>query len=364
MGKRFGGRLAAVVGVVSGLLGSLVGGEPTAQAAVDEAVCKGIVEQAKTKPRKRALDCKPEQIKNELKMVTLAPNGSKWAQEFTAWADDAATVTDCALSLKWYFNGGGGGEERMFDDLSQGQKHGAAMTAVGLSKIYMDVLLFQLPGAFNTWAELDAARNKEKTFFEQEFEKRGYIIAGWGDTGAGKILSVGAPINLPTDLKGKGAFHLPGDSVGPALINQVKDVIARPMPLTELATHLGKDVQVITTSPYAAEQLQLASKITHITKLTTGFGIGGLVFKKQKIDTLSDTEKAVLLCTGKAHGDSLTNTIRNEDAAAFKRLYESKLAHDPTEAERKAWADVFAATRKSLRGAPFTPAVYDRVIKN
>src|SRR5262245_12757221 len=140
----------------------------------------------------------PSLVKAELRMVTLAPAGSQWAKVFQAWADEALSTSDCRLMLKWYWNGGGGGDElRMVADLRQGQKHGAAMTAVGLAEIYREVLLFQLPGLFDNWPALDAARNGEKDFFQQEFEKRGFVIVGWGDVGAAKVMSVGQVIKTP-----------------------------------------------------------------------------------------------------------------------------------------------------------------------
>ena len=40
-----------------------------------------------------------------------------------------------------------------------GQLDGAAVTANGLSMIYKDVLVLQLPGLYRNWAKLDSARN-------------------------------------------------------------------------------------------------------------------------------------------------------------------------------------------------------------
>jgi hypothetical protein len=53
----------------------------------------------------------------------------------------------------------------MIADLRQGQKHGAAMTAVGLGEIFKEILLLQLPGLFENWPALDAVREAEKSFF-------------------------------------------------------------------------------------------------------------------------------------------------------------------------------------------------------
>jgi TRAP-type transport system periplasmic protein len=306
----------------------------------------------------------PSTVKAELKMVTLAPAGSQWAKVFQTWSDEALSESDCRLVLKWYWNGGGGGDElRMVADLRQGQKHGAAMTAVGLGEIYKDVLLFQLPGLFENWPALDAARDKERGFFEEEFRKRGFEIVGWGDVGASKIMTIGFQVKVPADIKDRAGWHLPGDPVSPILFGKL-GLKANPTSLGELGSHLGKDIQVLTMAPYAAEQLQLASKVTHLTALTPAFIIGALVMKKEKIDSLPKDLKDILLATGKKNAESLTKTIRIQDGEAFNRLKKTKVVHQPTAEETAQWKALLSEARKSLRGAPFTPEVYDRIVKN
>ncbi|MCK6548724.1 TRAP transporter substrate-binding protein DctP [Myxococcota bacterium] len=305
----------------------------------------------------------PKTVKAELKMVTLAPAGSQWAKEFQAWTDEALEESDCQLQLKWYWNGGGGGDElRMVADLRQGQKHGAAMTAVGLGEIYKEVLLFQLPGLFDNWPALDAARAAEKTFFEEEFAKRGFAILGWGDIGAGKIMSAGVQIKTPADLKGLTAYHLPGDVISPIFYAKL-GLKAAPMSIGEVGSHLGKSIQVLGMAPYAAEQLQLASKVTHLTVMTPAFGIGALVVKKEKIDAMPPELKEVLLRTGASRAAALTNTIRKQDAEALNRMKTSKTTYTPTAEEMAMWKTAAQETRKALRGAPFNPEVFDRITK-
>lgn len=305
----------------------------------------------------------PKTVVTELKMVTLAPAGSQWAKEFQGWTDDALMESDCQVSLKWYWNGGGGGDEvRMVADLRQGQKHGAAMTAAGLGEVYKDVLIFQLPGLFDNWPQLDAARNAEKAFFEQEFAKRGFVIIGWGDIGAAKLLTAGVQVKSPADLKDQTAWHLPGDNISPMFFSKV-GLKASAVSLGELGSHIGKDIQVINISPYAAEQLQMSSKVTHLTAYTTAFVIGAVLVKKEKMDAMPEAHRKIIMETGARRSEALTINIRKQDGEAFARMKKSKITYTPTPEEAKAWAEVLASTRKALRGAPFSPDVFDRIVK-
>ncbi|MBI4822024.1 MAG: TRAP transporter substrate-binding protein DctP [Deltaproteobacteria bacterium] len=334
-------------------------------ATLTSAVFLGTLAEAKTPVQEcvKKIKADPKIVKVELKMVTLAPAGSQWAKEFQSWTDDALAESDCQVNLKWYWNGGGGGDElRMVADLRQGQKHGAAMTAVGLGEIYRDILVFQLPGLFDNWPALDAARDAERKFFEDEFGKRGFAIIGWGDVGAVKAMTTGPAVKTPSDLKGLAGWHMPGDVIAPSLFTKI-GVKSAPYGLGELGTHLGKDVQLLAISPYAGEQLQLASKVSSIMVKTVAFAIGAIVVKKEKLDSMPPELKDVVLKTGAAHAESLTKTIRNQDAEALGRLKTSKAAYTPTDAEVKVWEEVFSATRKALRGAPFTPEVFDRIVK-
>lgn len=320
---------------------------------------------AKTPPEECAKKIKadPKIVKAELKMVTLAPAGSQWSKEFQAWSDDAASESDCQIVLKWYWNGGGGGDEiRMVADLRQGQKHGAAMTAIGLGEIYKDLLIFQLPGLFANWPELDKAREAERAFFEAELAKRGFVIVGWGDVGAAKIMTVGKEIKAPADLKDLTAYYLPGDAISPAFYAKT-GVKGSSMSLGEVGSHLGKDIQVLNISPYAAEQLQLSSKVTHLTAMTVAFVIGATIIKKEKLDTMPADLREIVLRTGKTRADALTATIRTQDGEAFNRMKKAKTSYTPSAEETKLWQAQFAETRKSLRGAPFTPEVFDRIVK-
>jgi len=299
-----------------------------------------------------------------LKFGTLAPGDSAWGKEFKKWAKDVADDTGGELQLDFQWNGQAGDEVLMVQKMRSGQLDGAAVTAVGLAQTGVtDVLLFQMPGLFSNWAKLDAARNAMRAEFDQAFQSKGFTVLGWGDVGAAKTMSIGFEIHHPADLQGKGCFFLAGDPVGPKLYAAIGGINAKQVTVPEILPGITNgSIQVLTVPPLAAEQLQWASRVTHINTMTTGFGIGAIIVSTPKLQSLAPNQLAALTTRGAETAARLTNSIRNLDAGAFARLKASKQAYEPNDAEKQEWRDLFAKVRASLRGSVFTPAMFDRVV--
>src|SRR5689334_12639217 len=119
-----------------------------------------------------------------IKIGTLAPKSSPWGQVFTVWETAVKTKSNGALELQFFYNGQQGDEGAMVGKMKAGQLDGAAVTAVGLSKIYKPILALQMPGLFTSWAKLDNARDVMKGEFEKGANDAGFSILGWGDVGA------------------------------------------------------------------------------------------------------------------------------------------------------------------------------------
>ena len=115
--------------------------------------------------------------------------------------------------------------------------------------------------------------------------------------------------------------------------------------------------------PLAAEQLQWASRVTNINTMTAAFGIGAIVVSSSRMQGLAQNLRDALSNRGRESADRLTHSIRNLDAQSFARIKASKAAYDPTDAEKSEWRDLFARVRGQLRGAVFTPELFDKVVQ-
>ena len=199
---------------------------------------------------------------------------------------------------------------------------------------------------------------------DTEFKNAGFTVLGWGDVGAGKTMSNGFEVRKPGDLAGKGTYYLAGDPIGPTLFSLIPGCTPKQVTVPEILPDLTNgSINVITAPALAAEQLQWASRITHINTITAGFGIGALVFSSGKLQGLPADAQQVLKDTGDVAGRALTDRIRNLDAQAFARLKSSKTAYEPNDAEKAEWVKLFNDTKARLRGATFDPAIFDEVIR-
>jgi TRAP-type C4-dicarboxylate transport system substrate-binding protein len=300
-----------------------------------------------------------------LKIGTLAPQDSPWGREFKKWASDVSTDTNGELTLDFQWNGQAGDEVLMVQKIRSGQLDGAAVTAVGLGQTGVtDVLAFQMPGLFANWGKLDNARNALKADFDRQFQANGFTVLGWGDVGAAKLMSVGFEIHRPADLQGKACYFLAGDPIGPKIFAAIGNITPKQVTVNEILPNLTNgSITVLWAPPLAAEQLQWASRVTNINTMTAAFGIGAIVVSSSRMQGLAQNLRDALSNRGRESTDRLTHSIRNLDAQSFARIKASKAAYDPTDAEKSEWRDLFARVRGQLRGAVFTPELFDKVVQ-
>ena len=214
-----------------------------------------------------------------LKFATLLPQNSPWGRELKKWAALVASDTGGDLQIDFQWNGQAGDEILMVQKIRTGQIDGAIVSAAGLAQTGVsDALIFGMPGLFADVNRLEAARAAVADDLEKEFEARGYVLFGWGGAGALRTMTVGYEVHHPSDLRGKGVFVLPGDPVGPLLYAAIGGITPRSLAVTDILPGLQNgSVTFLAISPLLAEQLQFASRVTHVCADTFAFAVGGKV---------------------------------------------------------------------------------------
>jgi TRAP-type C4-dicarboxylate transport system substrate-binding protein len=288
-----------------------------------------------------------------IKIGTLAPKSSPWGKVFETWVKAVNEKSGGKMELQFFYNGQQGDEDAMVGKIKSGQLDGAAVTAVGLGKVYKPILALQMP-LFTSWSKLDKARDAMKGDFEKGAKDAGFFIAGWGDVGLVRTMAKGFAIKVPDDMKGKKPYYIRADSIQPAIYSVIGGVSGVPLNVPEVLPNLNTGaVNVINAPALAAEQLQWASKLDNITDAVSATAIGALVFSQKRIDGLPADLKTILTDTGKVAASALTTRIRSEDDAAFGRLKGKMTVTTPSADDKSKWEAIFKTARQKLSQGTF-----------
>lgn len=290
-----------------------------------------------------------------LKIGTLAPKSSPWGKVFSTWEKAVSEKSGGRLELQFFFSGQQGDESGMVAKIKSSQLHGAAVTGVGLSKIYKPILALQLPGLFTNWAKLDKARDVMRSEFEKGASDAGFSITGWGDVGLVRRMSKGFAVRSPDDMKGKKPLMWRDDPMQPVFFQTLGGVNPVPLNIPEVLPNLNTGAINIVSAPcLAAEQLQWATKLDTIIEDPSSIAIGALVFSSKALESLPADLRAIVVDTGKVAANALTARIRNEDSAAFGRIKGKMTSVKLTADEQSRWDALNKQVRQKLAQGTFS----------
>ncbi|MBT8421849.1 MAG: TRAP transporter substrate-binding protein DctP, partial [Gammaproteobacteria bacterium] len=138
----------------------------------------------------------------EIKIATVAPEGSEWMREHRAAGDTIRERTDGRVNFKFYGGGVMGNDKKVLRKIRIGQLQGAAFTTRGMAERYFDIVLYGLPFAFRSQDEVDYVRSKLDERLMTGLEEAGFISFGFAGGGFATFMS-GDPIAEQADLEGK-----------------------------------------------------------------------------------------------------------------------------------------------------------------
>jgi TRAP-type C4-dicarboxylate transport system substrate-binding protein len=296
-----------------------------------------------------------------VKIGTLAPKQSVWGQVFQVWETAVKKKSDGKAEIQFFYNGQQGDEGAMVAKMKSGQLDGAAITAVGLSKIYKPVLALQLPGALTTWEKLEKAQTDLKSEFEKGIKDNGFDLLGWGNVGRAHLFLKGdGSVKAPGDLKSRKPYMWRDDLIAPVFY-QVVGATPVPLNVPEVLPNLKTGgVDTVNAPALAVEQLQWAPQLNQAGNQVTGCAVGALVVQSKRMTSLPGDVRTIILDTGAVAAKALSGKIKAEDEAAWGRMTKKMKTFDVDEA---AFAKTFKEVRKRLRQGTFAPDLVTKIEK-
>ncbi|MFW2388045.1 MAG: TRAP transporter substrate-binding protein DctP [Polyangiales bacterium] len=296
----------------------------------------------------------------EIRIATLAPNGSSWMKVFNAWNRSVQKLTNNTLKLRFYAGGSQGDERDFVRKMRAGQVDGASITTLGLSQLVRPVLVLTVPGVFTEYAELDKVRDELSDRFSEMFEKEGYTVLAWGDVGKTRLFST-QQIERPSDLKKMRPWAWKDDVIFTELL---KVVGANPVRLGMPEVYPGLQTRMIDTVPasaLAALAMQWHTRLKCVSSRNSGIIVGATVIRTDKLDALSDEHRKVLLETSRRVEDALKKSIRRDDANAYATMLKRGMSVIDTDAHQAEWEDVGRQVRERLVGRVYPKSLLEAV---
>jgi len=297
----------------------------------------------------------------EIKIATLAPEGSSWMKTFEAIDAEVGQKTNGAVRLKFYPGGVLGDEKDMLRKMYIGQIHGAVFTTAGLSAIFGELDVFQIPFLFRSYDEVDFVISEMNGFFHEGFEKNEHVLLGWTEGGFVRLMST-TPIATLDDLRKAKVWNWADSPMTKAIFDEA-GIAAIPLSIPDVLVGLQTGlVDVVYAPPSGAISLQWFTKIKYMTDVNLSYLVGGVIIKKKVFEKMSTAHRQILMDACQQQMTQLKTTIRKENQEAIEVMVKHGVKIiDPTPEQVADFINVSEKAMLKLEGKSFSKAIRDEV---
>ena len=301
--------------------------------------------------------------KYKIKFSVLAPEGSTWVNMMREFNKEIKTETKGSVYFKIYPGGISGDEFDVIRKMKLGKIHSAGFTGVGLGQILPMIRILELPRLFKSYKEVDYVTEKLRTFFEKEFEKKGYVLLGWAEVGFVNIFS-NTKIDSLKSMNGVKIWAWEGDPLVKEMFTKMK-VVPNPLAITDVFTSLQTGlIDAVYTSPLGAIALQWFTKTKYMSTLKLADATGAVLMSKKRFNKLPKDKQVLLKSKYKAFSKRLLAATRKDNKTAYNTLQKNNITFiDMNKAEIKKIDKVSEEVWQSLAGDLYPKELLKNVLK-
>lgn len=297
----------------------------------------------------------------DLKIATVAPDGSAWMQAMRRGAEQIQEETGGRVRLKFFAGGVMGNDKSVLRKIRVGQLQGGVFTSGGLSAADADIGLYSLPLQFRSLAEVDYVRTRLDPELLAGLERSGFVSFGLAEGGFA-LLMADSPVRTIADMRGKKIWVPEGDTVSYRGMESL-GLAPVTLPITDVMTGLEAGlIDVIASSPIGAVAFQWYTRVKYVTDTPLSYLFATLVIDRRAFARLDAADQAVMRrVMGQVYRD-LDHQNRLDNAAASAAMRQQGLEFiTPAPAEVRLWRDKAAALVRELQAEKrYTPALFDR----
>lgn len=288
----------------------------------------------------------------EIKLATVAPDGSRWLQQMRSGAEEVAARTSGRVTMKFYPGGVMGNDAQVLRKIRIGQLQGGAFTAGGLAERYGALNLYGIPLLFRSLDEIDAVRSALDAQLAAGLDEAGFVTFGFIEGGFAKLLS-NEPIRSIDDMRRRKVWVPEGDPISFMALEAVglSPVV---LPVTDVLTGLQTGlIEIAFASPVAALVLQWHTKVKYVTELPISYSMGIFAIDKRAFSELSVEDREIVREVMGRYIVSLDREARDDNRRAGEVLAQSGIETVTVDgADVEGWRRTIETIHPRLRERP------------
>jgi TRAP-type C4-dicarboxylate transport system substrate-binding protein len=297
----------------------------------------------------------------QVKLGTLAPEGSPWHTIIQNMGADWKKALDGKLKFQVYPGGVAGDEPDMVRKMRVGQLHAAALTGVGLAEIAPEIMTIQLPLLLRNDEELDFVRDRIAPQFEAILLKKGFVVLNWGEAGWVHFFAQKPVVQLADLAKVKLAVW--GGNAGE--LAAWKNVGANPVPIAAPDIHSALKTGLVTalsTTPLAALSFQWFGQAKEMSDMKWAPLIGATVITQKQWNLIPENAKPALLQSAQKAGTDFRAQTRKQSNVAITEMQKLGLTVHAASPEVVAvWEKQARIAWPALMGAAYPPQLVAQI---
>ena len=304
---------------------------------------------------------KPPKPKNQLKIATLAPEGSTWMNLMHEMDERVREATGNEVGFKFYAGGVQGDERLVLRKMRNGQLHGGGFTGNGLGAVAPALRVLEIPFLVNSEDEIEHLYDEFGSEFEELLAESGHVLLGWAEVGFIHTFTQ-RDITSLDDLQKIKMWLWEGDPLPEAFFEEA-GVSPVPLAITDVYTSLQTGlVDGVYSSPYACVVLQWHTQVAAMSEAPITYAIGAVIVTQKAWKKISPAAQAKVKEIADEIFERLQVSSREENRSAVADIEAAGLRIVPiANSDMAVFREIGARAARKGVGTLYSEDLLDRV---
>jgi TRAP-type C4-dicarboxylate transport system substrate-binding protein len=297
-----------------------------------------------------------------IKIGSIAPSRSIWDKSLNDLALEWEKITGGSVQIKIYPGGIVGGEPDMLTKMRLGALGGAVFTNMGMTDIYSDTFVLNLPFLMNSDQEFSYVFGLLRPDLEKQIEAKGFKVIFWTLIGWEYFFSKNMVL-YPDDLKKeKLSYTTSGAEMGHAWKKMGFQIIPNELKDMLMALQSGMNTAFY-LPPLVAASGQFFALAPHMLKLRLAPVLGSLVLTERAWNSIPEQYRGPMVKAVSRLTEGLYQQTQELDKEALKTMADNGLiVHEPPADALDKWRAVATLGMDELVGKAFSKEIYDKIL--